>query len=88
MLLDCVVGEVDVGICHFVEVEEVTRCPDVPLLIPVSLGLVIMIGDHHIGSDVELPTVVKQRSDQVFLDDDRPFLLLLHAFADPLSDVL
>lgn len=88
MLLDCVVGEVDVRIRHFVEVEEVARCPDVALLVPVSLSLVVMVGDHHIGSDVEFPTVVKQRLDQVLLDDDRSFLLLLDAFADPLSDVL
>lgn len=59
MLLDCVVGEVDVRIRHFVEVEEVARCPDVALLVPVSLGLVVMVGYHHIGSDVEFPTVVK-----------------------------
>ena len=47
-----------------------------------------MVGDHHIGPDVELPAVVEQRPHQVLLDDDRSLLLLLHALAHPLADVL
>ena len=87
MLLYCVVGEMDVGVSHFVEVEEVARRPDVSLLVPVCFGLIVVVGDHHVGSDVEFPAVVKQRPNQVLLDDDRSFLLLLDAFAHPLPDV-
>lgn len=88
VLLDCVVGEMDVRIRHFVEVEEVAGSPHVSFLIPVSLSLVVMVSDHHIGSDVKLSAVVKQRSDQVLLDDDRAFFLLLDALAHTLTDVL
>ena len=91
-LLDRIVGEVDVGVSDFREVEGVAGCPDVPLLIPVGLGFPVVDSQQHEHSDVELPMVVEQWVRDVQLQDQGSFLALLlipiSAGHDSLFDVV
>ncbi len=57
-------------------------------MIPVSFGLAIMVSNHHIGSNVEFPPIVKERTNDVLLHDNRSFLFLFCAFTYTLSNVL
>ena len=66
VLLDCVVGEVDVGVTDVViaEVELIRRGAQVALLEDEHLQL---LGEEHPHSDIELATSKQQRPLHVFL---------------------
>ena len=66
VLLDCVVGEVDVGVADVVvaEVELIRRGAQVALLEDEHLQL---LGEEHPHSDIELATSKQQRPLHVFL---------------------
>ena len=65
--MDGIVGEVDVGV-GIVEAEEGGGGADVALLVPECLGLSVVAGHEHVGSEVELPAVVEEGPCDVLLD--------------------
>jgi hypothetical protein len=58
MLLNCIIGEMDIRI-KFIQTEEMRRCAHIPLLIPVSFGLTVMAGQQHIGSNIKFTAIVE-----------------------------
>lgn len=68
VLLDCVVGKVNVGLKGIVG-EGVGGCADVALFVPVGAGDSVEVGDEEIVSNVELALIVKEGSVDVLLHD-------------------
>ena len=67
--MDGIVGEVDVGV-GIVEAEEGGGGADIALLVPEGLGLTVVAGHEHVGSEVELPAVVEEGPRDVLLDNE------------------
>lgn len=58
MLLNCIISEMNIRV-KFIQAEEMRRSAHIPLLIPVGLGLPVMAGQQHIGSNIKFTTIVK-----------------------------
>ena len=65
--LNRVIGQMNKLILHLVQAPGEAGCSDVPFLVPISLDLAIVDGDHHIHPDVKFPSVVKKRVGDIFL---------------------
>lgn len=79
ILLDGVIGEMHHGIADFLQVEQIRRCSDVALTVPIGSDPSVHSGDNHVVADIELPAAVKQRPLYVLLEDEG-FVLAIFVF--------
>lgn len=90
VLLDGVVGEMDVEIGALFEAELGGGSSDVALGVPVGLKDAVEGGQKHIVADIELPPLVQQRLLHVLLQDEGPqgAIAVLLSGLQPQPDVL
>lgn len=68
-LLNSVVGEMNKFVIDVLEGVLLTGCPQVAVLVPVTLEIAVNAGEQDKHADVEFPLVVKIGVFHVFLDD-------------------
>ena len=69
----------DHRIADFFQTEQIGRCSDVALSVPISSYPAVHASDYHVVADVELPAAVEQRPLYVLLKD-KGFVLSVFVF--------
>ena len=57
-------------IANFFQIEEITRSANIALAVPICAKSAMNAADYHIVSYVEFPSSVKERTLDVFLQDE------------------
>ena len=68
-LLNGVVSQMNVLIIEIFKGELLTRCPQVPIFIPIAFDNPIHSRDQDKATDVEFSLIVKERVLEIFLND-------------------